>query len=132
MHGKGSITFGGAGFGGIVADITMDDGHRYHFTGYVGEIGSPTGGYGLDFEGDFPGLDHILGSCAVQVASANIGPGGAEVTWFDLHGSIGTVIGYVFGGGFAIGIGGGSWTDVGHQGKPKAAVSHPSKPKKKN
>lgn len=122
MHAKGSVTFGGIfGGGAIVCNLTTDDGHKYHFAGGVGYAGSPTGGYGVNFEGEFPGLNHILGSCAVEVAEGALGPGGAQLTFFDLHGQIGTLVGYVFGGGAAFGIGGGSWTDAEHVALTKAA-----------
>lgn len=112
MEATGSVQFGGAaGFGAVTADIQTEDGHKYHFKGFLGEIGTPTGGYGTTFSGDFPGLSHIEGSCAVEVSTASLGPGYAQITWFDLHGQIGTLVGYVFGGGFAVGIGGGSWND---------------------
>lgn len=125
MEATGSVTFGGATFGGVIADIETADGHKYHFAGYIGEIGTPQVGYGTNFSGDFPGLDHIEGSCALQVSTAAIGPGYAQLTWFDLHGQIGTLVGYVFGGGFDVGIGGGTWTDeewqhYNKQGAPKA------------
>jgi len=112
MQATGSVSFGGAGFGAVVADIKTEDGHTYHFSGYMGDVGTPTGGYGVNFSGDFPGLDHIEGSCAFEVAAGAGGPGGCQITWFDLHGQIGTLIGYVFGGGFAVGMGGGTWTDA--------------------
>lgn len=109
MQATGSVTFGGVGFAAITADIKLADNTAYHFAGYIGDVGTPQVGYGTNFSGDFPGLSHILGSCAVEVASAGIGPGGAQITWFDLHGQIGTLVGYVFGGGFDIGLGGGKW-----------------------
>ena len=122
MHAKGSVSFGGAAGGGaIVCDITTDDGHKYHFVGGIGYIGSPTGGYGTTLEGDFPGLSHILGGCAVEVLAGSMGPGGIQMTFFDLHGQIGTLVGYVFGGGAAFGMGGGTWTDAEHQALTKAA-----------
>lgn len=122
MQATGSVTFGGAGFAGVVADITTADGHKYHFKGYIGEIGTPQVGYGTTFSGDFPGLSHIDGSCALEVTTASDGPGYAQLTWFDLHGQIGTLVGYVFGGGFDVGIGGGSWSDEEwvHFNKPEA------------
>ena len=110
MHGSGQITFGGVAFAGVVGDITLDDGTKWHFSGYVGEIGTPNVGYG-NFEGDFPGTSHMAGSCALEIVDGGIGPGGAQITWYDLHGQIGTVVGYVFGGGADFGLGGGTWTE---------------------
>lgn len=111
MHGKGQITFGGVAFAAVTGSITMDDGHVWSFSGYIGEIGTPNVGYG-NFEGEFPGYDHIEGKCALEIVDGGIGPGGAQITWFDLHGQIGTVIGYVFGGGADFGMGGGTWSET--------------------
>lgn len=111
MEATGSVTFGGVGFAAMTADITTADGHKYHFVGYFADIGTPQIGYGTTFSGDFPGLSHIEGSCAVEVAAGSGGPGFAQITWFDLHGQIGTLTGQIFGGGFDIGIGGGTWSD---------------------
>ncbi len=112
MNATGSVTLGGAGFGAVLADITTDDGRKFHFHGYMGEAGTPQVGYGTTFSGDFPGLDHILGSCAFEIATGSGGPGFAQITWFDLHGTIGTLFGQIFGGGFDIGMGGGSWDNA--------------------
>ncbi len=111
MNATGSVTFGGVGFAAVLADITTEDGHKYHFKGYIGEIGTPQVGYGTQFSGDFPGLERILGQCALEVSTASMGPGFAQLTWFDLHGQIGTLVGQVFGGGFDVGMGGGTWDD---------------------
>jgi hypothetical protein len=111
MHATGSLTFGGAGFGGVVADITTDDGHKYHFKGYFGSIGTPIVGYGTNFSGEFPGLSHIEGSCAFETVAFGEGPGGLQITWFDMHGQIGTLTGYIFGGGADFAMGGGTWDD---------------------
>jgi len=112
MNATGSVTFGGTVFGACTADIKTDDGHSYHFKGFFGEIGTPNVGYGTNFSGDFPGLSHIDGSCWFEVAAAAVGPGGCQLTFWDSHGTIGTLIGQVFGGGFDIGLGGGSWNDA--------------------
>ncbi len=122
MHATGSVTFGGFLFGGVVADITTDDGHKYHFKGFVGEIGVPNVGYGTTFSGDFPGLDHIEGSCWLQVTDAAVGPGFAQLEFWDTHGQIGVLVGYVFGGGFNVGMGGGSWSDEEWQAEKGDAV----------
>jgi len=111
MNCNGSVTFGGTLFAAAVCDIKSDDGHSYHFHGYYGEIGTPNVGYGTAFSGDFPGLDHIEGSCWFEVAEGAGGPGFAQLTFWDSHGQIGTLLGQVFGGGFDVGIGGGSWND---------------------
>lgn len=112
MNATGSVTFGGTLFGSVLADITTQDGHKYHFRGYMGEIGTPNVGFGTNFSGDFPGLDHIDGSCAFEITEGAGGPGFCQVTWYDLHGQIGTLIGQIFGGGFDIGTGGGTWNDA--------------------
>lgn len=110
MHAKGKVSYGGVLGAALVADIETDDGRKYHFAGGYGFVGSPEGGYGY-LEGDFPGLDHIEGSCAFETVAGNFGPGGLQITFFDLHGTIGTLAGYTFGGGIGFGMGGGSWTD---------------------
>lgn len=131
MHAKGSISFGGVGFGAVVVDMQTDDGHKYHFSGYYANT-SPEGAYGTDFEGDFQGLSHILGSCAFEIAAGGLGPGGAEISFWDLHGGIGTLAGYVFGGGIQFGIGGGTWSDEEYQqSKTKLDKSIPAGKKKK-
>ncbi len=112
MQVTGSVTFGGTIFAALTADIKTADSHSYHFTGYFGEVGTPNVGYGTAFTGDFPGLDHITGSCWFEVAAGSGGPGFAQITFWDSHGQIGTLIGQIFGGGFDIGLGGGSWTDA--------------------
>lgn len=111
MHGKGQVNWGGVLGAAVIADITMDDGRHFHFKGGMGEIGTPNGGYGI-LEGDFPGLDHIIGSCALETAQYVTGPGFVQFTFFDLHGTIGTLIGQAFGGGIDFGIGGGSWEEA--------------------
>jgi hypothetical protein len=112
MQATGSVSFGGTLFGVMLADIKTEDGHGYHFRGYFGEVGTPNVGYGTNFSGDFPGLDHIEGSCWFEVAAGSGGPGACQVTFWDSHGQIGTLIGYIFGGGFDVGLGGGSWNDA--------------------
>ena len=117
MHGKANVNFGGAVAGGaLTVDLTLDDGHQWHFVGGYGRIGAVAeGGYGLNMASDFPGLSHIKGDCAFQVLQGGAGPGGIELTFFDLHpDKIGTIVGYVFGGGAMIGMGGGTWTDEAH------------------
>jgi hypothetical protein len=123
MHAKASVTFGGVGFGAVTIDMTTDDGHKYHFSGYYGNT-SPGVGYGTDFEGDFGGLDHILGSCAFEIAAGGLGPGGAEISFWDLHGGIGTLAGYVFGGSIQFGIGGGTWSDEEWQSRGQRKKPH--------
>jgi hypothetical protein len=100
MKAKGTVTFGGAaGYGAVMVDITLEDGRQYHYTGHMGQIGSPNVGHGKDFQGDFPGLSHILGKCAVEIVAGGVGAGGAQMTFFDLQGQIGTLVGSVLGGG---------------------------------
>ena len=115
MHGKSNVTFGGASAGGaLVVDLTLDDGHVWHFQGGFGYVGTTMQvAYGIGLSSDFPGLSHIKGDCAFEVATYALGPGGVQITFFDLHpGQIGTVVGYVFGGGATFGIGGGTWSAV--------------------
>src|SRR4051794_5572581 len=111
MNGKANCTFGGVAAGGaLVVDLTLEDHHRWHFQGGFGYIGTTADvAYGIDLNADFPGLDHIDGDCAVEVLHGGMGPGGVQMTFFDLHGTIGTVVGYVFGGGAQFGMGGGKW-----------------------
>jgi hypothetical protein len=112
MNGKANCTFGGVGGGVLVVDLTLDDGKVWHFQGGFGYIGTPGVAYGIGLKADFPGLSHIDGDCAFEVLDGGMGPGGVQMTFFDLHGTIGTVYGYVFGGGAQFGIGGGKWTAV--------------------
>ncbi len=112
MNATGSITMGGVAFGAVTSDIQTADGHKYHFSGYMGMAGTPQVCYGTNFSGDFPGLDHIDGGCSFEVSTGSAGPGFLQITWFDLHGQIGTLVGQVFGGGFDVGFGGGTWTDA--------------------
>jgi hypothetical protein len=110
MHASGAVDFGGIGFGGLTCDLTCDDGSRYHFTGYCADIGA--GNAAGTLEGDFEGLSHILGSCAFTLEHGGIGPGGIAIQWWDFHGTIGTIEGFIYGAVINLGIGGGTWTAV--------------------
>src|SRR4051794_34793234 len=116
MKGKADVNFGGAVAGGALSvNLKLADGHHWHFAGGYGRIGPVVeGGYGIDMSSDFPGLSHIKGDCAFEVLQGGLGPAGIQITFFDLHGQIGTVVGYVFGGGAIFGVGGGTWTDEAH------------------
>lgn len=106
----GQFTFGGAAFGAVTGTLKLGDGSSWSFSGYLFEVGSPTVGYGnVDCNG-FPGESHMEGLCSFEIGDAGIGPGGFEICWYDLHGQIGTVYGYAFGGGVAFGGGWGRWT----------------------
>ncbi len=111
MHCKGTLTIGGTIFGGVVADMVTDDGRSFHFVGYYADAGVGVGVCN-DAEGDFPGLDHIEGSCMMEVAQA---PGGAIVNFNDFHGEIGSLGGVFAGAVVEVGIGGGSWSVAGEE-----------------
>lgn len=77
----------------------------------------PQGGVGKLLSATFNGLSHIDGDCAVEVVAGGAGIlGGIQMTFFDLHGQIGTVVGKMFSGGVSFGIGGGKWNAVVSQG----------------
>jgi hypothetical protein len=115
----GQVTFGGAGFGAVTAEVKLADGTDWTFAGYLIEAGTPTVGYGNVYCNGFPGEGHMPGRCSFEIADGGLGPGGFEICWFDLHGQIGTVWGYAFGGGAAFGMGWGDWVE-------KTAVPLPS------
>lgn len=118
MHAKGTVTIGGAGFGAVEADMETDDGHKYHFVGYYADAGVGVGKCS-DAEGDFPGLDHIIGGCMMEVAQA---PGGAIVNFHDLHGEIGSLGGVFAGAVVQVGFGGGTWSYADSAGKRMEAA----------
>lgn len=104
----GSVTIGGAVFGAVEADITLDNGNKYHFVGYYADAGAGVG-VAPNASGDFPGESHILGSCFLSVIQV---PGGFGVSFDDFHGHIGTLGGVFEGAVIELGIGGGTWTAV--------------------
>ena len=103
---SGKVTIGGAVFGAVEADITLDDGNSYHFVGYYADAGA---GVGIcdDPTGDFPGESHILGGCFMEVIQV---PGGMGVAFNDFHGEIGQLGGVFKGAVIELGVGGGTWT----------------------
>jgi hypothetical protein len=110
MKGKADCNWGGVMGGAFIADLKLDDGTNWHFQGgYGGVVSGASGGYSKGIGADFPGVDHLDGQCAFEVTAGGAGPSGIQITFFDLHGIIGTIAGYAFGGGAIVGIGGGSW-----------------------
>jgi hypothetical protein len=110
MKGTADCNWGGFMGGALTADLTLDDKTIWHFQGgYAGAVSGVSAAYSKGIGADFPGLDHIDGSCAFEVTAGGLGPSGIQVTFFDLHGIIGTIAGYAFGGGVILGIGGGAW-----------------------
>jgi hypothetical protein len=111
MKVKGTITFGSLTVAGAVfCDITTEDGKKYHFKGGMGGVGTTASVSPLiGIEGDFSGLAHILGSCAVEVLHGGMGLDAIQITFFDLQGQIGTALGIGIGGGVFFGVGGGTW-----------------------
>jgi hypothetical protein len=106
----GQFTFGGSGFGAVTGNVKLSDGSTWTFAGKMFEIGTPNVGYGnVDCNG-FPGESHMEGECSFTIADGGLGPGGFVITFYDLHGGIGTVYGYAFGGGVGFGGGWGYWT----------------------
>jgi hypothetical protein len=111
MKVKGSISFGSVTVAGaILCDITTEDGQKYHFKGGMGGLGTTVSvGVTIPIEGNFSGLSHILGSCAVEILTAGTVLGAIQITFFDLQGQIGTALGMGIGGGVFFGVGGGTW-----------------------
>jgi hypothetical protein len=108
MHAKGTVTIGGLAFGAVEVDMETDDGNKYHFVGYYADAGAGVG-TAPDAEGDFSGLDHILGGCFLSVIQV---PGGFGVSFDDFHGHIGTLGGLFEGAVIELGFGGGTWTSA--------------------
>jgi hypothetical protein len=92
----------------------MEDGSKYHFVGYYADAGAGVA-HGT-VSGDFEGLSHILGSCAFTIEQGGIGPGGIAIQWWDFHGTIGNLEGFMYGAVVNLGIGGGKWDDDEDQG----------------
>ena len=109
MHATGVVTIGGTIFGGVTVALTCDDGSKYDFKGYYADAGVGVASGTLD--GDFEGLSHILGSCAFTLEQAGIGPGGLAIQFWDFHGTIGNLQGFMYGAVVQLGIGGGSWNN---------------------
>lgn len=109
MRGKGKVEFGGAVAGAVFAQITMDNGENWEFTG--GVIGFQFGlGMAYEVSGDFPGHSHMSGPCTLSIWGAAVGPGNFEVRWGDLQGPIGTVNGKGIGMDISAAVGFGGWT----------------------
>lgn len=106
MHAKGTITIGGVVFGGVTVDMETDDGSKYHFAGFYADAGVGVGVCN-DAEGDFPGLDHIIGGCFMEIAAV---PGGMGIAFNDFHGEIGQLGGVFEGAVVQAGVGGGTWS----------------------
>lgn len=106
MECTGQVTIGGTVFGAVEADMETADGVKYHFVGYYADAGVGVGKC-PSASGDFPGLDHIIGGCMMEVAQA---PGGAIVNFHDLHGQIGSLGGVFEGAVVQVGFGGGTWS----------------------
>ena len=111
MKVKGSISFGSVTVAGaIFCDITTEDGQKFRFKGGMGGVGTTaTVGATIPIEGNFSGLSHILGSCAVEILHGGMGLDAIQITFFDLQGQIGSALGIGIGGGAFFGVGGGTW-----------------------
>lgn len=115
MQGSGVVTIGGTVFGGVTVDLTLEDGSKYYFKGYYADAG--VGVAHGTLSGDFEGLSHILGSCGFTVEQGGVGPGGCAIQFWDFHGTIGNIEGFLYGAVVQLGIGGGSWDNDEDEGR---------------
>jgi hypothetical protein len=112
------IIFGGVVGGGLLScNIKTEDGQRYCFQGGYAGLECPHTGAISELEGDFPGISHIEGRCAFEIAAAGVFglPGGIQVTFFDTQDQIGTLVGVVGSALLAtavFGMGSGEWKSV--------------------
>jgi hypothetical protein len=117
MECTATVTIGGFLFEGVTVEMQTADGKNWHFAGYGGTVGLPNVAHGSGFSGDFPGLDHIDGSCFFELASAEVGGGGAVLNFHDTHGEIGNLEGVLYGGGWTACVGGGHWDAAEDEGR---------------
>ncbi len=109
MKGTGSVTFGSFIAGGVGAEITLEDGSKWTFAGFV--IGLTIGGAVVyDVEGDFPGAGRIGGLSTISIVGAAVGAGSFQIEWGDFEGRIGLVNGDAMGADITVAGGAGEWT----------------------
>jgi hypothetical protein len=97
------------GGGYIVITLKMEDNSQWTFHGgYGGAAININFSFGIT-DNDFPGYNHMEGSCMFEIGSLAVGWGGTGINFHDLQ-EIGTIGFHGSGAGIGLGVGGGSWT----------------------